>query len=716
MKTWIRILALLMSLLMLASFVACDTYDTEDETTTAAGTDAATEPETTAPGTTAPDTTKPDEPTDDPADDPWAKYDIITVAEALELCGEPGNLTTDRYYIRGTVDTISNPKYGEMTISDETGSIYVYGTYDWDGGRTFEELQDRPVKGDEVLLHCTLQNYNGTKEVENARLIDFRHVEVEVDPSEYVKATIAEARAAETGAKLKVSGVVARITYADGMKPSGFILVDDTASIYVYDGDAAQQVAIGNKVEIAASKTYWILESEKNSAATFGYKGCNQLESATLMSNDKGNHDFPKTAIIETTVRNIMNTPVCEDITTQIYKVNAVVNKVEGKGFTNYYFNDLDNETGSYAYSQCNGKDFAWLDEFDGKICTVYLTALNAKSQQAGCNWRFLPVAVIDEGFVFDPDDAAEFAIMYSAVDQFKEIYTGDPALELITSVSSELLGIENVPLNYTSSNENVIKFVEEEGKLIMHCVGVGKATVTVSSEYADTKAETWFDIEVAAAEDVDAVDVKTAIDAPVGEIVTVKGIVGPSLVNKTGFYLIDETGMIAVQMTAEMLSTVEFGQMVVLQGTRDVKFDDTKGGGDKYFGQSNLYNCTVVANYYGNHEYDASAFTTNTTAADFYALDAKIDYSTQVFVFKATVEVVETNLYTNINLVSGETTVGLYCSSASQYNWLKQFAGQEVTMEVAACNWNDKKYWRGCVMSVFTDEGRICNTLNFDV
>ena len=712
MKAWTRILSLLMSLLMLASFVACTEIDMdEDETTTEAGTDATTEPDTTAPETesdTAPDA---------PAGDSWDKYDIITIAEALELCGEPGNLTEERYYIRGTIDTIHNAMFGEMTISDETGSIYVYGTYGDDGDRTFDQLQERPVKGDEVLLYCTLQNFNGTKEVKNAWLIDFRKVEVEINPDEYVAATIAEARDAEKGTKLKISGVVARITYANGMKPSGFMLVDDTASIYVYDGDAAQQVAIGNKVEIAGSKAYWILESEQSSASKFGYKGCNQLDSVTLLSNDKGNHEFSKASVEETTVRSIMLTPVSEDITSKIYKVTAVVNKVEGKGFVNYYINDLDNETGSYSYSQCNGGDFAWLDEFDGKICTVYLVALNAKSQQAGCNWRFLPVAVMDEGYVFDAEnEAAPFVMEYYAANQFGLVYTGDPMLEMITSVSSELLGFENATVTYEFSNENVISFAEEGDKLVMHCVGVGKATVKVTTAYGNTTCWSEFEIEVAPAAEVDAVDVKTAIGAPLGEIVTVKGIVGPSLVNKTGFYLIDETGMIAVQMTAEMLSTVEMGQMVVLQGTREVKADSSKGGGDAYFGQSNLYNCTVVANYYGRHEYDASAFTTACTAAEFFALDAKIDYSTRVFVFKATVEVVDAAYFSNINLVDGSTSIGLYCSSASQYNWLKEFAGQEVTVEVAACNWNDKKFWRGCVMSVITEDGKVYNTLNFDV
>jgi len=33
----------------------------------------------------------------------WSEYQTITIAQALELCGEPGNVTTESYYIRAIV-------------------------------------------------------------------------------------------------------------------------------------------------------------------------------------------------------------------------------------------------------------------------------------------------------------------------------------------------------------------------------------------------------------------------------------------------------------------------------------------------------------------------------------------------------------------------------------------------------------------------------------
>lgn len=649
----------------------------------------------------------------DPVDtDPADEVETITIAEALELCGDVGNITTERYYIRATVKTVSNAEYGSMVIYDETGEISVYGTYSADGELKYSELDERPLKGDEVLLHCILQNYNGTKEVKNARLISFVSNQGNFDVTSYKTATIAEARDAAAGTKVKVSGIVARITYANGMKPSGFILVDGADSIYVYGMDAAAAVSIGNRVEVAASKTYWVLDSEQSAAALHGYRGCNQLEDATVVSNDKGKNEWIGDSIPETTVKKIVDTPVTEDVTTKIYRVTALVKKVPGNGFTNYYINDLDDKTGSYVYTQCNGSDFAWLDEFNGKICTVYLVALNAKSTQAGCVYRFLPVAVTTQAYIScTPEDIAEHAVVYYGADQFEKVYTGDPALELITSVSSNILWFENATLTYTSSNESVVKIVNENGKTVMHCLASGEATVTVKGEYKGASYTQDVVVKVSISENIPSIKVSDAIASAVGEVVTVKGIVGPSLVNQTGFYLIDETGAIPVVLSSAELEKVQLGHEVILKGTRATRLKD----GSSDFGQTNLDACEILVNNYGSHEYSTASFIEGKTAADFAALSAKEDHGAEVYVFKATVKVVDTQYYSNIYVTSGSTEILLYCSSANQYNWLKAYAGQEVTVEIAPCNWNSKSSYRGCVLAIRLADGtKVCNELNF--
>ena len=356
------------------------------------------------------------------------KYNCISIPEAIQIANQAGQSgTSERYYIHGYVKAISNPQYGEMTIVDEDGNeLYVYGTYSSDGSLKFLELDSRPDEADEVILHCILSTYDGNPQIKNARLIEFTSLEEpapEIDLSQYSEAKLDVARSANDGTLLKVTGVVSRITYSEGMVPNGFYLVDDTSSIFIHGQETAVKVAIGNTVTLVGEKDYWILDKEQSTAALVNYKGCNQLTNVTLLENDKGDTEYNKSWITQSTVKEIMDTDFSVDNTTKIYKVNALVKKVESSGFTNYYFNDIDGYTGSYAYSQCSGADYSWLDEFDGKICTVYLTAHNAKAANGTCFYRFVPITVIDEGYTFDIKNAPQYAIDYVVSDQFDSEY-----------------------------------------------------------------------------------------------------------------------------------------------------------------------------------------------------------------------------------------------------------------------------------------------------
>ena len=647
---------------------------------------------------------------------PENPIETITIAEAIEICKANTEETAERYYIRATVTKVSNPTYGEMYIADETGELLVYNTKNSDGTVGYADMTERPVKGDEVLLYCTLNNHNGTNQVKSAWVIEFTHTEVEIDPTKYIAMSIADARNAEGGSLVKVSGVVAQITYANGYKPSGVILVDGTSSIYVYDGDIAGQVEIGNTIEVAAEKTYWVLGTEQSNADKFGYKGACQLDGATLVSKTSDKTDFDKSWITETTVKEIMDTPVTEDITNKIFKVTALVKKAPGNGFTNYYIDDIDGVIGSYVYTQCNGGDFSWLDQFDGKFCTVYVVAINAKSTATGCTWRFLPVEVIDEGYVFDTANAAEYAVKYVGLGQFLSEYTGDPKAELSAQVSSELLGFAGATLSYSSDNEEVVYFTTDTpGVVTLHCGKAGTATVTVTGEYNGKSYSETLTVTVKANDDIEYISVADAIATPYDTDVVVKGIVGPSLVNKVGFYLFGEDGsMIAVIVNnADDMKTIAIGNEVIISGMRERYVKD-----DSYttYGQDSIVSATIVANYYGEHAYSTDKAIVDKTPSDINALDVTESHSTELYIMTVTIKLVEAQYYSNIYISDGTTDLLLYCSSSSQYSWLKAYAGQTVTIEVAPCNWNEKTSYRGCVLAVVNEDGtKVYNTLNFN-
>jgi hypothetical protein len=410
-----------------------------------------------------------------------------------------------------------------------------------------------------------------------------------------------------------------------------------------------------------------------------------------------------------------METPVTENITTNIYKVNALVKKVPGNGFVNYYFNDIDGVTGSYTYTACNGSDFAWLDEFDGKICTVYLSAMNAKSTTSGCIYRFMPIEVVYENYEFK-GSAAEYVVEYHGLDQFLAEYDADPAIELLTSVSNDLLGLTNIPLTYSSSDTTVAYFEEVDGKVIFHTKNSGLATIKVSSTYNGLSFSAEFEVVVNEAVNYETISVKAAFDTADGEVVTVRGIVAGSLVNQSGFYLIDETGVIAVKSVESEVALLAVGNEVVIRGTKG--HQQKSGYTGTSIGQNNIYDAEILVNYYGKHEYSTATFKNDKTVEELKNLDPTIDYSGDVYVVEAIIEVTDSQYYSSIAITGIKDTsikFSLYCSSANQYSFLKQYAGQQVTLELAMCNWNSKSYYTGCVISVTKDGVKTNNTLNFN-
>ncbi|MDY2746627.1 MAG: hypothetical protein SOV57_05445 [Bacilli bacterium] len=88
------------------------------------------------------------------------------------------------------------------------------------------------------------------------------------------------------------------------------------------------------------------------------------------------------------------------------------------------------------------------------------------------------------------------------------------------------------------------------------------------------------------------------------------------------------------------------------------------------------------------------------------------------MFKVKAKISFIDKGNYTTAVLVDPNdesVSLGLYTTSASQYNFLKDYEGQVLTYNVAVCNWNGKNYYRGCIVSVETSEGTtIYNQLNF--
>lgn len=721
MKKNRKFLSLFLSVLSCATLVSCGEGN---NTSAPSNTGTVTTPST--PSTPSAPSSKPSTDENNSSKNEDAKK-IYTIAELIAMMPSDGSVTTERYYVKATIKSIDNADNGSMTIEDLTGTLSVYGTYSSDGAKRYSELDEKPVKGDTVLLYGTIQNYkNKTPEIKSGWIIEFTKGIPSWSEDDYTEMTIGEAREAAVDSLVKVTGVVSRITFANGMKPNGFIIVGDNSSIYVYDNQIAISVAIGNKITLLAKKTMYIPSKEASSAKKFGYKGACQLIDGHLLSNDESTNDLNLSFAQEKTVKEVIETSPSANITSLIYHSNALIKRVqkEGQSFVNYYIDDLDGKTGSYVYTACDGNDFAWMDQYDGKICSVYYTALNAKSTSTGVLFRFLPIKIEDNNYKFDIAEAPKFAVEYYGLEQFDTSYSADPKKEMLTSVTSDLLNFGTATLSYSSNNTALAYFeTGEDGKVIFHINSgtEGTATITVTGHLdGQTDFSKTMDIKIVKPVDVSlAVNVKAAIDASKGTELLVKGVIGPSLVNKNGFYLIDETGSLAVVMNStDEFNGLQIGQTVYIKGKRDL-FASACNGTPSYF-ESCMTGCQIVKNEFGNVDYSTASFIKGKTLADLIALPVTDNYHTaEVYVITAGLKFVSTKNYSNAYLKDGDSEMRLYCTNASsQYQWINPYVDdtKTYTMEVAVCNWNNKNYYTACLLSITDFDGnKVMNTFNFN-
>jgi len=634
------------------------------------------------------------------------KYNCITIAKAIELSGTTKDVyTAEEYAICGQVTSIVNATYGQMVISDGKNSYEAYGSYSSDGSVRYDAMTEVPVVGDWVVLRGN-PGYFNAPQFKKAYIMEFIHVNPTVDDS-YKPMSITEARDAADGTALIIEGIVAQITYANGYTPNGFFVTDGVSSIYVYGSNSAAGIKVGNKVKLAGSKTYFIADSEKTNAEKYGYKGCCQIAETTVLENDKAENALPLDWATEITMKEMMNIPFDSGKTTLFFKTTAIINKKPGQGFTNYYINDLDGVTGSYVYTSNNGGDFTWLDQYDGKTCSLILTAINAKSTASGCVYRLIPVKILSDDVPFT-GDPNEFVFEYYIKKLVAASYTADPSIELPTTVETGKVGTATV--SYASKNTSVATVSTEQGKTLLKLIANGTADIEVAVTVSGQTKTFTITVALETKTEVASITVAEAIAAADDTEVIVKGIVSSGIANQTGFYLIDETGAIAVRCSADTLKTLAMGNLVVVKGKR-IHYNKT----ETCAGQSCINDATIENNFFGEYAYSTAGFKNDLTIAQMIELPVNQDYTAAVYRIEGKLTLYKTQYASTYQIADADGKyIAFYSSSAAQYAWLDEYLDKTVTVDLALCNWNKKSGYKGCVLAVVEGDKLIVNPGNF--
>ncbi len=158
-----------------------ETTADEDETTTSEDESTTSEDETTTSEdetTTGEDetTTSEDETTENKEDiidlDPAPDSEIsIKSAIAIGLSYSSNKFTTDKYYVRGEITSISAGTSAEITIKNSYGeTLYLYRTYG-DNGIPYSSMAIKPRVGDTILVYGIIGQYKGMPEMKDGWIV-----------------------------------------------------------------------------------------------------------------------------------------------------------------------------------------------------------------------------------------------------------------------------------------------------------------------------------------------------------------------------------------------------------------------------------------------------------------------------------------------------------------------------------------------------------------
>ena len=169
----------------------------------------------------------------------------------------------ETFRIRGTVTSIVNTNYGNLYVSDDTGSIYIYGLFnakgqypkDAGGWATFGV-----EVGDVITVQGPRTLYNGTTlELVDATLINVEKSLIEVDPSE-----------------IAVGSDAGTFTVSVTSKANGMAVLPSESWVRVTD------IAAGEKDAVVYSFAYDANTTTASRTATIQFKAANSSRAVTV--------------------------------------------------------------------------------------------------------------------------------------------------------------------------------------------------------------------------------------------------------------------------------------------------------------------------------------------------------------------------------------------------------------------------------------------------
>ena len=266
---------------------------------------------------------------------------VLQMADKVELpitsCAEV-NAAEDgiTFKIKGTITAIENTTYGNLYVTDETGSVYIYGTLYEGAEKQFSKYGVEV--GDIVVVEGPRGSYKGSPQLVKATILEIEKSLIKVDSVD-----------PET-AELPIEGGILTITLTAKGDGVDVVIPEENKSWISVSGMKVSGTSAVVSFNIAENAG-----GDRSSELSFKTTKGGKTYTAVTSFSQKG-------AIIEATAAEI-NAAVDGD--TQ-YRITGYVSKVANTQYGNLYIRDYSGEV--YVYGT---NDFATSGIEEGDIITV---------------------------------------------------------------------------------------------------------------------------------------------------------------------------------------------------------------------------------------------------------------------------------------------------------------------------------------------------------
>lgn len=94
-----------------------------------------------------------------------------TYTTVAEFLAAPVNDTVE-YTLKGTITRVVNTTYGNFDLTDETGTVYIYGLVSPDGATNKYWATSKAKLGDDIIIKTVRAEYNGSAQGSNAKFVE----------------------------------------------------------------------------------------------------------------------------------------------------------------------------------------------------------------------------------------------------------------------------------------------------------------------------------------------------------------------------------------------------------------------------------------------------------------------------------------------------------------------------------------------------------------